>query len=213
MLLAKGSKTKHKPLQQEPELDSKFHSSPSPPGPAQESPESNSHQGGCCWIPNRDIMCPGKTINHGNGGTATAGASATRSSCLSNQWTGWEEAVTTHSNQFFFFISHFSYKAWRNSKGRRWLTRRWRDGDVGGNFRKSSARNPSPESQSARRRQWQLSPTKKSRSCVLLCNEQSSLSFCYIHLLHLRKLLLQLKTRVKLAFWSSEAYLQSWWSL
>jgi hypothetical protein len=35
---------------------------------------------------------------------------------------GWEEALTGGAFQSIFFISDFSHKAWRNSKGRRWLT-------------------------------------------------------------------------------------------
>lgn len=183
MLLAKGSKTKHKPLQQEPEPDSKFHSSPSPPDPAQESPESNTQQGVCCWIPNREVMCPAETIHHFNGrNNYSQSLSPDQAACLISERTGWEGGPhhAFQSTFFFFLISHFSYKAWRNSKGRRWLTPRRKGRDVRGNFQKSSTKNPSPGSRNTTcRRQRQISPTKKSRSIFLLAATNGrSRSFC-----------------------------------
>lgn len=62
MLVAKGSKTKHKPLQQEPELDSKFHSSPSPPGPAQESPSLTVTREDAAESQTEILCAPGKLL-------------------------------------------------------------------------------------------------------------------------------------------------------
>lgn len=150
------------------------------------------------------------------GGTTTVTAWATRSSCLSNQWTGREEAVTTYSN-FFFLISRFSYKAWRNSKGRSWLTPRWRAVEMSEAISENLQLEIPAQDHKVHAEDSGKSHQQRTSDLVSCWrNEQGSPSFCYIlpTCSTCGNLLLRLKTRVRWpALWSSGAYLQSWWSL